>query len=63
MCLTEASFCEEQVAVERLNLLLFSRTILEVKKIQKLKLISLILCYFFVRRVKLYYEINLLKKF
>lgn len=33
VCLTEASFCEEQVAVERLTLLLSSRTILEVKKI------------------------------
>lgn len=31
--LTEASFCEEQVAVERWNLLLSSRAILEVKKI------------------------------
>ncbi|XP_052509385.1 protein-associating with the carboxyl-terminal domain of ezrin isoform X2 [Budorcas taxicolor] len=31
--LTEASFCEEQVAVERWNLLLSSRALLEVKKI------------------------------
>ena len=31
--LTEASSCEEQVAVERWNLLLSSRAILEVKKI------------------------------
>lgn len=32
MRLTKASFCEEQVAVERLNLLLFSRTIPEENK-------------------------------
>lgn len=30
--LTEANFCEEQVAVERLNLMLFSRTIPQENK-------------------------------
>ena len=63
MRLTEASFCEEQVAVERWNLLLSSRAILEVKKINtKIQADELNSVPFLCQKSKLYYGIQLTEK-